>query len=110
MRMEAIRPRSEEKDILGVFESHVVSKGHPAKEGHLIWAESTVAEWEGVLMDAIVCISDLIKEAVTALVTLKGHNETAGTASRLEIISKGLFNKTVNEKLDSVVFEARPIR
>lgn len=66
-------------------------------------AERMVAVSLALLRDAITGIFGLIKDAVTVFVNPKGHNEIARTDERLEANLQNLCNKTVDEKLRSVV-------
>lgn len=58
----------------GALEDHVVSVEHSAEEMCPMRAVQTVTVSQSTWRDAIAGICDLIKNAMTALATVNGHN------------------------------------
>lgn len=69
--------------------------------------EETATVRQATMKDAIVGISGLIENAMTALITSEGHSRIAKTANCLEAMLWGLFNKAIDQKLRFVKFENR---
>lgn len=81
---------------------HTVSAEHPTREERPVRDVRTLAVSQATLRDAIVGIPGLNEDAVTDFVTTEGHNKVIRMESRLQARLKGLVNKTLGEKLNSV--------
>lgn len=62
------------------------------------------------MRDAIEGIAGLIEDTVIDLVTAEGHNEVKRADYRLQAMLQGLFNKKLDEKLNSVEIEDSLLR
>lgn len=89
---------------------NVVLEEHESEKEGPTLAERTITVNQAIERDAIAGILCLIEDAVTALVTPKGHNEIKRKDNGLRDMLHGLFNKTIDENLNSVAFESRFLR
>lgn len=72
--------------------------------------ERAVAVSQAILQDSIAGIPVSIKDAVTGLVTPKSQNRVKTTDDLLQAMLQGLFNNTLEEKLNFIQFEGDVLR